>query len=817
MAWDIDTLSNRQVNVGGPAGRAVNQSSNPAQASQEREADVFRTGHTYMGIVTRADAGLYNIMVNIGSREITCIMAVSSINPYLGVCDCNIPTVGSRVLVYSPSASMGTAVILTVLPSANLISSADKDGNLPEQLTDALDGEPGKSAKTEKVYQNIIAGSGATIDASTGRPAEIFPGNRAWLNEQGVGVAILNVLAMLRGSERAKITVSAIDDAVRVISGYYQHINAQGTDQIYNDGGFLTREVSGTSYQCEKSGHNDYGSKLFKDREKGDPASARYGFAEDKIIPKKRFQLFLGHLGDLVNFFIAKPDPEQNPEKSDTDSKDQGLLQTHIDSSGRAIVRSAAGISLQRDDHIPVPKKKHEPWDPEGNKMEDASVELTAKGPFKWDENYPYARSLQLRDALAYRNMQAIQRLSDQDKDYYLPEEEDLDTPDDEYDKQGKGKEDYKKNANRKACINIEDDGSIILRDAWGTELIMGGGNITINCAGDIHERSGKSIVQLAGHDIITKARKSVDITATDNDVRVKANTNLHMVAEGRDGGGGVLIESKADGIVAFNGKGEATNSKGIIFKAKDSEIYMQANTLHASGKKAIKIETFDEDGENFGDIIIAAKNIYSNAKNNIMLTTGDETSLLLTSRQAILSANTAMIAGGNSLVLTRGAKAWIPFQEIDITSNPYETLKAGTENLYNSIQTSTAWLAPYGPEARADIQFTYRSSNEYGTLSASEVYGASKFMVYQASWAYLASIKDPLIGGTVETWEGNSIEDTYPWPGKEACDGTAYVKLESESNINSKTGIAKKRAELKDTPGKLIKYSFDEYEVMKI
>jgi hypothetical protein len=58
-------------------------------------------------------------------------------------------------------------------------------------------------------------------------------------------------------------------------------------------------------------------------------------------------------------------------------------------------------------------------------------------------------------------------------------------------------------------------------------------------------------------------------------------------------------------------------------------------------------------------------------------------------------------------------------------------------------------------------------------------------------------------------------VNETMPWPGKEIFDGEAYVKLSKESNVDSKTGIAKKYP-LTEIPASLDTVSFSDYEVVK-
>jgi hypothetical protein len=835
MGWFLDKFKNSLFNTGDPAIRGGNQSSNTAGDATGRVLDPFTTGKFYIGKVVRAGAGTYDVSVRTpGSTQLACMLGSSTVNYYFGVSDCTIPIEGSRVVVYHPYSNARYGIVVCVLPSADLGSPLSEAGKPPEAHVGAIDLEPSASSATEAAYTTPQADpkNMESINSHAGRPHDFFPGNKVWINEQGVGLAILNLLTGLRASDKAKIELGVLDDMVRMVSGHYRHNTSQGEHQIYNDEGRLTQEWFGTSYQEERSGHTTIGPPNFTDTGNkkilASSKTARAELIDEALYSKKRFQIFTGYLGDIVNFFVANPDPETEMETQTADTMDQGLMHTHIDASGRLLIRSAAGMSIERWDRLPIPKKRYEPWDPEGDKdLEDPKEKL----PFDFDEAHPYGRSLQLRDAMAWRNKQAYQRIHDQSasagmKDYYLPEESEMDTPQDEYDLPGQGEEKFQENAGRRAYFNVEDDGSIVFRDAWGSEILLRGGNIILNCAGQIEVRSGKSIVQLAGHDIITKAMKSVDITARDRDVRVKANVNLHMLSEGRAGddspsGGGILLESKSDGDTGTHGfsrEGEQVLSKGIMLKAKDSTVYLQGKTVHATCEKSIILEGKSPNGgEAVGELWIACKSLLANATRTIGLTTDSASGVLITRSSSIVYGRSALLVGGNSVAILRDSKAWIPLTEVDIGSDPYTQLAGFSETMHETFQTDDDWLEPFKPENRDDIEFTYRSSEEYGTNKGTEVYKGSKFYVYRPMWAQMLSAGHELIEETLETWTEYPIEDTYAWPGKEQYDGTPYVKMSDEVNLlDPATEIPKKRSELRNKSGTFNETSFHEYEVVK-
>jgi len=836
MPWFLDAFKNRQLNTGDKAGRLGIQTANVAQESVDRTLGVTEQGAFHVGRVVRAGAGTYDVVLRAsGTGQIACVIANELSCYYLGVNDCVIPVEGSRVLAYVPFRGANFGVIVCVLPAADLGPPINKSKKIAELHMHQLDLEPSASAGTEKAYrlphenQNDTTG----VNSHVGRPNDLMPGNRAWVNEQGVGVAILNLMAALKASDRAKIEVSLIDDIVRIVSGYYRHIHAQGEDQVYNDGGYVTRQMNATSYQCEKSAWNDYGSKITEDSGGTEfieeSVESRYALIEEDLASKKRFQIYIGHLGDLAHLFVAKPDPGKNPERYSDDSRDQGLLETHMDSSGRLDVRSAGGLSLQRWDRIPIPKMKRQPWDPEGDKMEGDGVEPSEKKSFEFAEEYPYGHNLEMRDAMAWRNRQAYLRLHDQSqstghKDYYLPEEQEMQTPDEEYDKLGKAEEKFQEYDLKQAYLNIEPDGSIIMRDSWGSEILLRGGNIILSCPGQIEVRSGKSIVQLAGHDIIAKARKSMDLTARDKDVRIKANTNLHMVSEGRKGadafgGGGILLESKSsDESALYEGvQGEGVISKGIVLKAEDSRVFLHGKTVHTTASRNIFIEGKDPNGGPAkANLYIAVRQFISNADNSTSITTGQSAGVFVQRHTAFLTGQNAYLIGGRGVAVIRDSKAWVPLQEADINSAPYTTLKTRIEDIYEMFQEKDEWLEPFDPAVRNDIKFTYRSSEEYGTLSATEVYQATEFYVYEAAWSYLLRAKYQFIQAESEKWIEYDIEDTFPWPGKEQYDGEPYVRLIDENNVIPDTSVAKKRDKLTNKSGGLEKVSFHEYEVTK-
>jgi hypothetical protein len=829
MSWVKDVFTTWQMNTGDQMGRVDNQTANVANQSQMRIQDPRTSGTFHTGRVLDSCAGAYYSIVRIkGGPDLPCIKIGSMNSIIMGANESALPAEGTQVLVHKPHHAADFGIIIGCVPSADFTRHGS-DGTPAWSYTGLWDVEPSASGSTELAYDSAITDNTdvRVVEANATRVADAFPGDWAQINDRDVGFTLGRFMASMKGSDRARVDVSLVDDHVRIISGYFRHIHCQGEIFQCNDGGYPSSWASYTSHQCEKSGYKDYGPPVVVDtgNKKHLPTSnaSRYKLIKPDLMAKRRMHVIHGWLGDMLDLFVAKPDPDNNPLQYQHDSKDQGLFHAHVDSCGRMVVRSAMGISLQRWDRIPVPKQKYELWDPEGDKIE-VDYEPKEKKPVDWPSDDPYGRNVQLRDGYAWIHKMGYRRLHDQSvqagmKDIYLPEENELRTPDQEYDELGKAEEEYKEYANRQSYVNIEDDGSIILKDTWGSEIVMRGGNIIFTCPGQIEVRPGKSLVMLAGDDLIGKAKNSVDITATDKDVRIKAEGNLHLLAEGREGKGGVLIESRADGEgVAFEGlEGENVMSRGIILKAKDSSIFSQARSVHSSAEKYHKIECWGKDEGNDGMILLSGRKLLSNMKQQTLFTTNTTTALVLGRGSAALVGRSAILWGGRSVAVGKDSKAWIPLMQVPIPIDVYASFQSFIELIHDFLQ-DTPWLSPFLPSMRDEIEFTYRTSQQYNTMQATEVEGATAFRVYEGSWAYLKDTGWHMLRGLAKsTWTEYPISGTWPWPGeKHYGGGDAYRKLSTEVNIEDLSkGIPKIREDVEAAVSTFFGVDFNQYEVV--
>lgn len=119
-----------------------------------------------------------------------------------------------------------------------------------------------------------------------------------------------------------------------------------------------------------------------------------------------------------------------------------------------------------------------------------------------------------------------------------------------------------------RAMIAITEDGSVVLQDAQGSQVMLSGGNIYLAAQHDIISNAGRNNLQMAGRDAAVRGGRHTDVSAQEGRLTMMATSQLTLMG-GLDGFGGVLIESRgrAQDTIA-TGENPAT-SGGLILKSK--------------------------------------------------------------------------------------------------------------------------------------------------------------------------------------------------------------------------------------------------------
>ena len=754
--------------------------STTADPTCDRLAGLDRIPQIVRGFVVRSGIGSYDCEVSVDGRyTVVCSSLAPVLSDIYGVSQSCMPAPGTCVLVYVEPAGLGQGrpmrgFILGVVPDAMPHGLASDSGETVHKAADVEYPEGGVAQFTESGPTAIASDKEFPYrgEFQCGRPHDVVPGEYALTNHAGSGLVIGALSTTVKGSELASVRCSALDNQVRVTSGHFRHINAAGSDEIFNDGGYITVESFVSMYQPErlgvKSARPAFSWSATDPLEAGERRSGVTPMRSSQTA-KKRMYRYSGYLGDIVNVFVASPDPQSDVEEMADPSVDRGLLHYHVDSSGRFTMRSASGIMLERYDRIPVPKRRHYAWDPAGDNAEAAPAD---KRPFEVKDDPPMGIGLTLGDMAAWWNSQAYSRFLQFGDDFAIPGQDELPCPDEDYDPLGKGRGKFKAYDLRHSYMGLTPNGGIVLRDAWGSEIIMADGRITLNAAANIEVRSGSTVVILGGDDVVAKAYNSVDISATKKDVRVKAENNLQVVSMKR----GVLIQSKSEHDTdpkAWDATGEDLVSGGVVIKADASTVAVVGRRTEMQGADGINIASFDKDRPS-GNVVIAGRQVSSVASDNVIATAQGTSGLVISGQSALLCAPSVLNVGGQSVADVAGNNMMLGIP-VDAESM-YSSLIAICQNQSQRYLDSIDWLYPFSPDIISQVDFRFRTTEQYGTSRDSGMAGGV-FSVYAPSWAMLAEARRPLMNGCqTQAWdEGKDAAGGFPWPGAEAMQQNSY------------------------------------------
>lgn len=739
------------------------------------------------GFVIRSGIGSYDCEVAVPSGTVVCSMIAPVLSDMYGASQSCMPIPGTQVLVYLPpvglfSNAVTQGVILGILPAGSTFGTSRSSASV-SKLADTEYPEGGVAQFTESGPAAVASDRKFLYKAEyqCGRPHDIVPGEYAITSHSGTGVVVGAVSTTIKGSEAASVRCSALDDQVRVTSGHFRHINAAGSEEIFSDRGYISVESFVSMYQPERLGVSDFGDSAFT-WDGGSPAElteTSSGIKQRKAAQtaKKRLYTYYGYLGDIVNIFVANPDPDKGVEDMTSASKDQGLMHCHVDSSGRVTVRSAAGIMLERYDRIPIPKRTHYAWDPAGDKAES---EPEDKKGFELPKEYPMGIGVTLGDMASWWSHLSYARLRQFSGDFSIPKQSDLRCPDNDYDKLGKASEPLQEYDTRHSYMGLTPNGGIVLRDAWGSEIVMADGRITLNAAANIEVRSGSSVVIMGGDDVIAKAYNSMDLSATKKDIRIKAENNMQVVSMQR----GILIQSKAKGNAtpSWDQVGEDLLSTGVVIKADASSVSVIGERTSLQGLSGVSVASFGEDGNPSGSIVMAGQQVSAVAQNTVMLTAGGSSGLIVGEQSAILCAPSVLAVGGQSAADISGNQMMLGIP-VDVGSM-YSSLITICKSHVQLYLNSVAWLNPLPPTVFSQVDFKFRTTPQYGTDTDSGLMGGV-FSVYEPSWAVLMEASRRIMGGgRASAWdEGTDAIGGYPWPGEQAMLSNTYVTYK-EVNI---------------------------------
>jgi hypothetical protein len=540
-------------------------------------ADPTQAGHAHrknLGLHARirhgyvvdyvAYAGCYRVFLDNNHPIIPCAVLMQGSSTPWGVRTLSSipPGCGVQVIVH-PQRAHG--YIIGVEPRKR----ADARGNKADWISQASRCGVRVDGVHHQVFQ--CTGKGGVIDWSTNRPMDSLSGEAGFIAETGLRLTVDPFLAQLAASEAVGVFAFYHDDLLRVAGYNYHWFSAGGEIEVLDDQGEVRWVEGDATFPWEQLGCLAPGADPFRDVE---PAATQVGTPyysyveprEDHQLPFQRAVRFRGYLGQGGKRMTLIP-PEGQVYTYEGDGP-QAVFEDFNSLTGRWSVRSAKAVHIAKRAAIPAPRPRKRPEDGAGDNQENYRASGTAGGGEEHKVTggpvgagrYPHLNQVMgMEDLHAWAfNWEACHPFVYHRNDWELPEEGDTKVAKDSAEidfgslagdfylprpdavklkvDHRYGEVEYYPNA---SALDLNDDGSVVLSDGYGSEIRMVAGHIFFNCPGDVWLMPGRNVNAWAGHDLCLRAKNSFDVSASARDGRIKAERNLHLLggnAGGSDG-----------------------------------------------------------------------------------------------------------------------------------------------------------------------------------------------------------------------------------------------------------------------------------------
>lgn len=218
------------------------------------------------------------------------------------------------------------------------------------------------------------------------------------------------------------------------------------------------------------------------------------------------------------------------------------------DELGTVSVKSLAGGWIQKVNGIYVPGKQFESDDPSGGGDKEVYEDSKREGfDISAQGQHPAAFGCQARDYVAWQTAgkYRFERYSPYSTDWEMPSPESGGVPNaggSQYagfpmvDQITSGipdePEDVTNIRGGEAFCGTLPDGSVVLRDAWGSSIELRGGKIVITNMKETEIICGKNFVVMSGKDVIVNGKNTIEVNATYGNLRARSGTNMYLDAK---------------------------------------------------------------------------------------------------------------------------------------------------------------------------------------------------------------------------------------------------------------------------------------------
>jgi len=508
---------------------------------------------------------------------------------------------------------------------------------------------------------------------------------------------------------------------------------------------------------------------------------------------------------------------------------------------GRHETRAAGGIDHVKSVYIPVPEQLK----PHDRELDEASLEtIDPEGPYEKtykeegeEDFYPFAAALESKefdeDSDKFRNTKVKERpeywrmmTREELKEEYpdleldkIAELETLEAGKPFYDEPPHiDEEDPVTELSRRlyaleSVIRQQPDGTIVISDGHGSEIRMFRGRITISSAADLELRPGRDMIELVPRRKATIAGEEVQIVSDEGNVRIKAETNVDVLAGNGEEGGRILLEDRSEAP-----SGNLEDEKGITIRTK-ADLRMTGQDMYIGVTPQEDAEGLERSipGSIFldsrgGPIWMQGSDLYGRFETTVGFSAGQAAFGIDNDKMQIVSTAAEFACG--ALTIGGTVQGIVGFPWVDETGDTQEevtppsqvslsingsikatsldltggiqaaSIRASTGQFKNAPEDTGLYIREYTPPNFTIEPFTVGliPNAFFGVLNHTDTtilkpwfqfdkpddVDQQDFLMHTVRWQNMLSV-----GGGGSDWEQKPVkdrddEDTYPYPGHE-------------------------------------------------
>lgn len=744
------------------------------------------------------------------ARPVTGLVSaqVRSAIPYLGVYVIQAPNLGPTVArLGSPSGHhptgvrtigglvAGTSVLAFIPPlgDATIICSVPQTMGAAELACPDLLGDHLRAGLlADRAHTAFMEFGDQLPDFSSGSPIDALPGDGGLLSELGVGLWVGRSLAMLRATDACRVTAFYLDNLLRVEGYNLQTATAGGesTSWVADDG--WSNVTIWTPNPLERLGVTA-GKKAVKEQDGKLVQLEVYEEVGTHMLDLYQCIDLTGRLGN--GHMRVMTQFEEGENKQDAPLKHYGVASVLETLGGTVLMAGQGSTMFGRSTSIRVPVMKKSPDQPAEKSQQldqiplpdvrtpvDAvfvermlraaerarAEEAMRKRPDAWEVQEPKTRVV-TRALKPYSTPMApvgdpVEIKTANGDMSILPGE---------------------------AGVFTTPDGSLVLRDAYGSEIIMSGGNVTVTCPGDYIELPGRSAHLLAGKDVTVAANRHIELSASTGDLRAKAENNLTMLGA-NSGKGGVLIESRASDERALSSTGSDMKVGGLTLLARGGTAAIVGAGIRVSSlSDDVVINSAANMHEYAGTISVCARSdIHSmiaaepgaSPLNQMSIVTQNAGGISARADSYKVGTAAFVLSGAAGTVSSLSVAGQIKADGLSVKSAVNESLDGSALNGQTMSKDLVEAVKPARDQLVTAVKDDLQDQNsaDHATMATKLGFGFlpsveyGETLILQAAWQVQ-------MGGpawtepVVKVTEGGA--ETMAWPGKDAWTGTSFME----------------------------------------